>query len=121
MVAAMVVHEAMMGRYPCLIAGSGVPLVVLAGLSPDAGVRPGPMRRMHEQALRPWTNGRRVFYLNRRAGLPLALTMAKLAAEHADALGAEFPGPHDVLGLSTGGSIAQRSRPITRTWSAGWC
>ncbi|HUA43676.1 MAG TPA: alpha/beta hydrolase [Solirubrobacteraceae bacterium] len=104
----MVVHEAMIGRYPCLIAGSGPPLVVLAGLSPDAGVARGPMRRLHEQALRPWTGARRVFYLNRRAGLPLGLTMPMLAAEHAEALGAEFGEPVDVLGVSTGGSIAQQ-------------
>ncbi len=49
-----------------------------------------------------------MFYLNRRAGLPRALTMAQLAAEHADALRAEFGKPVDVLGLSTGGSIAQQ-------------
>ena len=108
MVATMVVREAMIGLYPCLTAGSGAPLVVLAGLSPDAGVGRGPMRRMHEQALRPWTSGRRVFYLNRRAGLPVGLTMPMLAAEHAEAVRAEFGGPVDVLGLSTGGSIAQQ-------------
>ena len=108
MVATMVVREATIGRYPCLIAGSGAPLVVLAGLSPDAGVGRGPLRRMHEQALRPWTSGRRVFYLNRRAGLPVGLTMPMLAAEHAEAMRGEFGGPVDVLGLSTGGSIAQQ-------------
>ena len=108
MVASMVVREAMIGLYPCLIAGSGEPLVVLAGLSPDVGVTRGPMRRLHEQALRPWTSGRRVFYLNRRAGLPLGITMPLLAAEHAEAMRAEFGGPVDVVGLSTGGSIAQQ-------------
>ena len=101
-------HEGRIGVYPCLIAGSGLPLVVLAGLSPDAGVGQGPMRRTHEQALRPWTSGRRVFYLNRRAGLPLGLTMPMLAAEHADAIRAAFGEAVDVLGLSTGGSIAQQ-------------
>ena len=104
----MVVREAMIGLYPCLIARSGVPLVVLAGLSPDAGVGRGPMRRTHEQALRPSTSGRRVFCLNRRVGLPLGLTMPMLPAEHAEAMRAEFGEPVDVLGLSTGGSIAQQ-------------
>jgi pimeloyl-ACP methyl ester carboxylesterase len=102
------VREGVVGRYPCLIAGSGDPLVVLAGLSPDTGVGRGPMRRMHEQALRPWTRGRRVFYLNRRAELPVGLTMPMLAAEHGQALRATFGGPVDVLGVSTGGSIAQQ-------------
>ena len=104
----MVVREAMIGLYPCLIARSSVPLVVLAGLSPDAGVGRGPMRRTHEQARRPWTSGRRVFCLNRRVGLPLGLTMPMLAAEHVEAMRAEFGEPVDVLGLSTGGSIAQQ-------------
>jgi len=108
MVATMVVREAMIGLYPCLIARSGVPLVVLAGLSPDAGVGRGPMRRTHEQALRPSTSGRRVFCLNRRVGLPLGLTMPMLPAEHAEAMRAEFGEPVDILGLSTGGSIAQQ-------------
>ena len=48
------------------------------------------------------------FFLNRRADLPLGLTMAMLAAEHADAMRGEFGEPVDVLGLSTGGSIAQQ-------------
>jgi pimeloyl-ACP methyl ester carboxylesterase len=108
MVASVDVRESVIGRYPCLIAGNGDPLVMLAGLSPDTGVGRGPMRRLHEQALRPWTSGRRVFYLNRRAGLPFGLTMPMLAAEHARALRATFGEPVDVLGVSTGGSIAQQ-------------
>jgi hypothetical protein len=40
------VREGAIGELPCLIAGDGLPLVVLAGLSPDAGVSPGPMRRV---------------------------------------------------------------------------
>ena len=101
-------REGAIGQYPCLIAGDGPPLIVLAGLSPDAGVAPGPMRRTHEQALQPWARGRRVFYVNRRPGLPAALSMRALAAEHAVALEAAFDEPVDVLGLSTGGSIAQQ-------------
>jgi pimeloyl-ACP methyl ester carboxylesterase len=104
----MRVREGAIGRYPCLIAGDGPPLIVLAGLSADAGVAPGPMRRMHEQALRPWVSGRRVFYINRRPGLPTPLSMPALAAEHADALREAFDTPVDVLGMSTGGSIAQQ-------------
>jgi pimeloyl-ACP methyl ester carboxylesterase len=102
------VRETTIGRYPCLVAGDGPPLVVLSGLSPDVGIGPGPMRRMHESALRPWTKTRRVFYLNRRPELPRDLTMTMLAAEHAAALRSAFPGPVDVLGISTGGSIAQQ-------------
>jgi pimeloyl-ACP methyl ester carboxylesterase len=104
----MRVREGAIGQYPCLIAGDGPPLIVLAGLSPDSGVAPGPMRRMHEQALAPWTSGRRVFYLNRRPGLPVRSSMGALAGEHAAALREAFDAPVDVLGLSTGGSIAQQ-------------
>jgi pimeloyl-ACP methyl ester carboxylesterase len=104
----MHVRETAIGSYPCLVAGDGPPLVVLAGLSPDVGVSPGPMRRIHEQAMKPWAEARRVFYLNRRPGLPLGMTMRALADEHATALQAGFDGPVDVLGVSTGGSIAQQ-------------
>ena len=102
------VHEGEIGGLPCLVAGAGPPLVVLAGLSPDAGVSPGPMRRLHEQALRPWLPGRRVFYLNRRTALPAGMSMAMLAAEHAAGLNGTFGRPVDVVGISTGGSIAQQ-------------
>lgn len=105
---ARVAHEGTIGDLPCLIAGDGPPVVVLAGLSPDSGVSPGPMRRVHEQAMRPWLPGRRVFYLNRRPGLPAGMTMAMLAAEHAAGLNWTFETPVDVVGLSTGGSIAQQ-------------
>ena len=104
----MRVREGAIGQYPCLIAGDGPPLVMLAGLLPEAGVSPGPMRRTHEQALQPWTRGRRVFYVNRRVGLPTGLSMRALADEHAFALQDAFDEPVDVLGVSTGGSIAQQ-------------
>jgi pimeloyl-ACP methyl ester carboxylesterase len=83
------VREGAIGDLPCLIAGEGSPLVVLAGPSPDTG-------------------GRRVFYLNRRAGLPAGMTMAMFAAEDAAGLNETFAGPVDVVGVSTGGSIAQQ-------------
>jgi pimeloyl-ACP methyl ester carboxylesterase len=47
------------------------------------------------------------FYLNRRGELPVGM-MPMLAAEHAEAMGGEFGEPVDVLGSSTGGSIAQQ-------------
>ncbi|HJS93645.1 MAG TPA: alpha/beta hydrolase [Solirubrobacteraceae bacterium] len=63
---------------------------------------------MHEAAMRPWVRDRELFYLNRRPGLPRGMTMAALAAEHAQALRDAFEEPVDVLGASTGGSIAQQ-------------
>lgn len=85
-----------------------MPLVVLAGLLPQAGVAPGPLRRVHEDGARMWAQGRQVHYLNRRPGMPRGMTMSDVAAEHADALRSEFGGPVDVIGMSTGGSIAQQ-------------
>lgn len=104
----MDVRESSLGAFPCLVAGSGPPLVVLAGLTPEAGVSAGPHRRMDESAMRPWAREREVFYVNRRPGLPRGMTMAALAAEHAQALHDAFDEPVDVLGISTGGSIAQQ-------------
>jgi pimeloyl-ACP methyl ester carboxylesterase len=104
----MDVREGMLGVYPCLVVGSGRPLVVLAGLVPQAGVGPGPMRSDHERAARLFARGREVFYLNRRPGMPRGITMSQIAAEHADALREGFSGPVDLVGMSTGGSIAQQ-------------
>jgi pimeloyl-ACP methyl ester carboxylesterase len=81
---------------------------MLAGLEPEAGVSAGSLRRIHESAMRPWARDREVFYINRRPGLPRGMTMAALAAEHAQALREAFDGPVDLLGASTGGSIAQQ-------------
>lgn len=101
-------RESSLGTFPCLVAGSGPPLVMLAGLAPEAGVSAGSLRRMHESAMRPWLPEREVYYVNRRPGLPRGMTMAALASEHAQALREAFDGPVDVLGVSTGGSIAQQ-------------
>ena len=104
----MDIREGTLGDYPCLTAGTGSPLVVLAGLAPESGIAPGPMRRTHELTLRSWARDRTVYYLNRRTGLPSGMTMAALVAEHAQALRDGFAEPVDVLGMSTGGSIAQQ-------------
>ena len=104
----MDIREGELGLYPCLVGGTGPPLVVLAGLAPDAGVAHGPMRRTHELSLSVWARDREVFYLNRRPGLPRGMSMAALAAEHAEALREAFAEPVDLLGTSTGGSIAQQ-------------
>jgi pimeloyl-ACP methyl ester carboxylesterase len=104
----MDVRESSLGTFPCLVAGSGPPLVLLAGLTPEAGVSARSLRRMYESAMRPWAREREVFYVNRRPGLPPGLTMAELAAEHAHALRKAFDEPVDLLGASTGGSIAQQ-------------
>lgn len=97
-----------MGVLPYLAVGAGRPLVVLAGLMPVAGVAHGPLRAEHERTARLYAHEREVFYVNRRPGMPVGVTMAQIAAEHADGLRERFAEPADVLGVSTGGSIAQQ-------------
>jgi pimeloyl-ACP methyl ester carboxylesterase len=96
-----------MGPLPFLAAGSGPPLVFLAGLAPESGVT-GRMRKLNLATIQPFADTHRAYFLNRRPGLPAGLTMAALAAEHAAAIGSRFDGPVDVIGASTGGSIAQQ-------------
>ncbi|MGH3438704.1 MAG: alpha/beta fold hydrolase, partial [Sciscionella sp.] len=49
---------------------------------------------------------RSVYLVNRRPGLPAGSTMAGIATSHAEALRQRFGTAVDVLGVSTGGSIA---------------
>jgi pimeloyl-ACP methyl ester carboxylesterase len=104
----MDLREGTMGRLPYLAVGSGPPLVVLAGLLPEAGVARGPFRADHERTARLYAHEREVFYINRRPGMPRGMTLAEVAAEHAEAITQLFGGAVDVLGMSTGGSIAQQ-------------
>jgi pimeloyl-ACP methyl ester carboxylesterase len=104
----MDVREGSMGDLPYLAVGSGRPLMVLAGLLPQAGVARGSLRPEHERTAKFFAHDREVFYINRRPGMPAGMTMAAIAAEHAAAMREAFDGPVDLLGMSTGGSIAQQ-------------
>jgi len=95
-----------LGSFPCLVSGKGPPLVLLAGLLPKTGV--ASWQNMHAATAAPYTARRRVHYLNRHPDLPAGITFAQLAAAHAQAIRRGFDGPVDLLGLSTGGSIAQQ-------------
>jgi pimeloyl-ACP methyl ester carboxylesterase len=104
----MNVREGSIGGLPCLVAGSGPALMVLAGLVPQAGVGPGVLRADHERTVKLFAHGHEVFYVNRRPDMPAGMTMAQVADEHAAAIREAFGGPVDLLGMSTGGSIAQQ-------------
>jgi pimeloyl-ACP methyl ester carboxylesterase len=98
-----------LGPLPALAGGEGdVPLFYLGGLLPTAGVDAPLARRSAEFSVRPFSAMRRVIYVNRRSGLPQGMRIAELAAEHAQAISALGAGPVDVVGVSTGGSIAQQ-------------
>jgi pimeloyl-ACP methyl ester carboxylesterase len=102
------VSRGTLGALPYAEVGQGQPLVSLAGLSPTTGFEGDGMVRTTLGPLAALARTRRVVLFNRRAGLPRGMTMAALAAEHADAIRAGFGEPVDVLGTSTGGSIAQQ-------------
>ena len=96
------------GPLPCLEAGSGPPMLFIAGLMPYAGVDGPAMARANGSMVAPFAEHRRVLCVNRRPGLPRGMSMAEMAAEHADAIRSLGAGPVDVAGISTGGSIAQQ-------------
>ncbi|MGW7028911.1 alpha/beta fold hydrolase [Streptomyces xanthophaeus] len=95
----------MMHGLPCLSAGEGPPLIVLL-FTPEAAVPTGASRRLTLRMLRPFSERFTTHLLIRPPGLPPTTTMARLAAVHADAIRATFSEPVNVLGLSTGGSLA---------------
>ena len=104
----MRMERGVIGRLPYLATGTGPPMLFLGGLSLEAGVDGGGMEWMSGSMLRPFAGSRRVLFVNRRKGLPRGMSMADIAAEHADAIRALGAGPVPVAGISTGGSIAQQ-------------
>lgn len=104
----MEVERGALGRYPFAAVGAGEPVVVLAGLSPVTGVEGGITVRSAVGPFAPLAGRRRLVVLNRRSHLPRGMTMAELASEHAEAIAAGLGGAVDVIGVSTGGSIAQQ-------------
>ena len=105
----MTLERAVIGRLPYVAMGGGAPMLFVGGLYPRAGVEAFSDWSMTSSSLlRPFAEHRRVLYVNRRTGLPRGMSMAEMAAEHADAIRALGGGPVDVAGVSTGGSIAQQ-------------
>ena len=97
-----------LGRIPYLAMGSGPPMVFVGGLSFSGGVDAAGTEKMAASMVKPFATERRVLFVNRRRDLPRGMTMAEMAAEHAEAIRALAAGPVDVVGVSTGGSIAQQ-------------
>jgi len=100
------IERGVYGSLPYAAVGSGSPLVVLAGLMPVTGVAGNALVNSVVHSLLPLARSRRLVVFNRRAGLPRGMTMAQLAGEHADAVRDAFDEPVDLIGTSTGGSIA---------------
>jgi pimeloyl-ACP methyl ester carboxylesterase len=96
------------GPLPCASVGTGPPVLVIAGLSPVTGVDG---ETLLKGTVAPFTRlaaDHRIIVVNRRPNLPRGITFAQLAAEHADAIRDGLGGRADVIGVSTGGSIAQQ-------------
>lgn len=101
------IQRGRLGAIPYAAVGAGPPVVLLSGMWPVTGVAAdgfvrgclAPVQRLRD---------RRVVVLNRWRGMPLDLTMAEIAATYADALRTELHSPVDLVGMSTGGSIAQQ-------------
>jgi pimeloyl-ACP methyl ester carboxylesterase len=97
-----------MGRLPYAAVGTGPAIVVLAGLSPTTGIGSDWMMRAIFTPAVGLEASHRVVLFNRRPHLGRGMTMAEIAAEHADAIRDGLVAPVDVIGLSTGGSVAQQ-------------
>jgi pimeloyl-ACP methyl ester carboxylesterase len=102
------VERKTLGVLPSAAMGTGDPVLVIAGLSPVTGPGSNAMTRMTIGPLAALADRRRLVLVNRRAGLPRGMTMAAMAAEHAQAIREGLGAPVDVIGISTGGSIAQQ-------------
>jgi pimeloyl-ACP methyl ester carboxylesterase len=99
----------MKGGLPYISVGEGAPLVVFVAGGPTNANPTGWQRRYEVRWLAPLARGGfTVYRVNRKIGLKRGLTMADLADDYALALEDEFANPVDVLGVSTGGMIAQQ-------------
>src|SRR3712207_2271248 len=94
------------GGLPCLSFGEGPPLVVFPGLGMTNANPTGFQRWGEVRLLAPLARSFTVYRVGRRVGLKRGTTMVDLANDYAGALEEEFGGPVDVLGISTGGSLA---------------
>jgi pimeloyl-ACP methyl ester carboxylesterase len=95
------------GGLPYRVVGHGPPVVVLPGLTGDNADPTGRDRRAHLRPFIPLTRYFTVYLVNRRPGLKPAASLRDLADDYADAVHRHFAERVDVIGVSTGGSIAQ--------------
>jgi pimeloyl-ACP methyl ester carboxylesterase len=96
------------GYFPCGLPynrlGHGPrPLVVFQGLQFEKKPQTGPLFQIYKFLGEEYT----VYIVLRKPGMPQGYTMQNMANDYAVMIKEEFGGPVDVIGLSTGGSIAQ--------------
>ncbi|MHC5797815.1 alpha/beta fold hydrolase [Lacisediminihabitans sp. FW035] len=91
---------------PHFSAGSGAPLVVLPGLSGRTGTPTRLKAWMQRKEIADFIGDRTVVSIDRRYDLEPGTSIADLAAEYAHTVTSLFDEPVDILGISTGGTIA---------------
>jgi pimeloyl-ACP methyl ester carboxylesterase len=96
------------GSLSALVTGTGPPLALLPGLSPENGIPVGPMRTPETQLMSAFAHRFTVYWVARPTGLGADTTLADIADQVAAGIEAELVAPVAVLGISTGGSIAQQ-------------
>jgi pimeloyl-ACP methyl ester carboxylesterase len=96
------------GGLPYLAVGQGPPLVVFSGLTTAHANPTGLGRWLALQTLNPMARHFTVCAVNRKPALPAGSTIGDLAGHYALAIEREFPGPVSIVGISTGGSVAQQ-------------
>jgi pimeloyl-ACP methyl ester carboxylesterase len=105
----LVIREGVLdGGLPYLAVGQGPPLVVFSAFTAEHANPTGAARRFYLQPLRPLARHFTVYLVNRKPGLESSSTVKDLAGHYAHALERAFTGPINVVGISTGGSIAQQ-------------
>jgi pimeloyl-ACP methyl ester carboxylesterase len=105
----LVVHEGLLGGgLPYLAVGQGPPLVVFSAFSAEHANPTGAARRFYLRPLGPLARHFTIYLVNRKPGLPPGSTIKELAGHYAEALQRAFAGPVAVVGVSTGGSVAQQ-------------
>lgn len=82
------------------------PLIVFGGLAPDNAPLEGMMATMALRPLRFLAEDYTVYTVGRRPNLPVGYTLEDMADDYAAVLREDLGSPIDVIGISTGGSIA---------------
>jgi len=86
--------------------GDGPPLVFLPGLSAHHRPPRGLDRLVRVKEIKAFSRRHQTWWLQRPVGLDPGTTMTDLATNYADALAGQFGRPVDVVGHSTGGTVA---------------
>lgn len=94
------------GDTPYLRIGTGPPLVMVQGLTPEHDIPTGWERRMILSSATPSARHFTVYAVNRRRGLKPTESMSDIARHLADALEHDLGEPVRLQGTSTGGSVA---------------